>query len=424
MSRTHTVTLNTTLTRARLPSLAGLRWVAAVGVFLYHATGPFMFPPDVFPESVPFALRNVGASGLSFFFILTGFLLTWSARPKDTSGRFWLRRVVRLYPNHLITLAIMVFLLDFTHLLPWRTQATGVWQSVLLVHAWSPDPYVMIGANAVSWSLSVDAFFLLLFPFWVKVLNRIRPDRLWFWVAAVFALMVAVPFIAKLLPSQPMLPDALIGRPTSAWQWWFLYDSPLTRCLECFLGSLAARLLLHGRLPTLRLRYVLPLVAAVYTFSIFLPINFYGIVALLAPPMVLLTISLTQADMRGQRTVLNHPVLVWLGGVSYAFYLLHRIVLEVSIPGFLAKVHWTIPTAVAMIVFTLAVTTGLAYVLYIAVERPMLRRFSPPDPTGRPDTRGQFIPVPTDYSLRRARREEVPEQEVPKQEGTEQSPAA
>ncbi|HEY2062712.1 MAG TPA: acyltransferase [Amycolatopsis sp.] len=408
MSRSQTVTLNTTLTRARLPSLAGLRWVAAVGVFMYHATGPFMFPTTVFPEAVPFALRNVGGSGLSFFFILTGFLLTWSARPKDTKGRFWLRRFVRLYPNHLITLAIMVVLLDFTHLLPYRAQATGVWQSVLLVHAWSPDPFVMIGANAVSWSLSVDAFFLLLFPFWLKLLNRIRPDRLWYYAAGVFGLMLLVPFIAAQLPSQPMLPDALIGRPTSAWQWWLVYDSPLTRCLECFLGSLAARLLLHGKLPALRLRYVLPVVAGVYAFSIFfLPINFYGIVLVLAPPMLLLTVALTQADIRGQRTVLNHPVLVWLGGVSYAFYLLHRIVLEVFISGFGAKVPWTIPTAIAALVALLGLTTGLAYLLYILVERPMLRRFSPPDPTGRPDTKGQFIPVSVDYSLRRASPEHV-----------------
>jgi peptidoglycan/LPS O-acetylase OafA/YrhL len=70
-------------------------------------------------------------------------------------------------------------------------------------------------------------------------------------------------------------------------------------------------------------------------------------------------------------------------------------------------VPWTIPTAIAALVALLGLTTGLAYLLYILVERPMLRRFSPPDPTGRPDTKGQFIPVSVDYSLRRASPEHV-----------------
>jgi peptidoglycan/LPS O-acetylase OafA/YrhL len=375
----------TKLTRAPLPSLTGLRWVGAVGVFFYHATGPYMFPPNVFNQAVPFALRNVGALALSFFFILTGFVMTWSVRPSDTAPRFWGRRVVKLYPNHLVTFFIMLALLDLVPTLwPNRIGATGVWQSLFMLQAWSPDPYVNIGVNAVSWSLSVDAFFLALFPFWMKLLNRIRPERLWLWTFGTIGCVVAVPFIATLLPYHPMLPDALIGRPTSEWQWWFVYDCPLTRSLECVLGSLAARLVVLGRWPSLKLRIILPVVLAVYVGGVFLPINFYGIVVISALPMLFVAVALVQRDMAGRRSFLGHPVMIWFGTISYAFYLLHRIVLEVLIPGLLKHVHWSTLAGVAMTVGVLGLTIVLARILYVLVERPLVRRFSPPDPTNRP----------------------------------------
>jgi peptidoglycan/LPS O-acetylase OafA/YrhL len=377
-------TETTGLTRAPLPSLTGMRWIGALGVFLYHATGPFMFPPNVFGQAVPFALRNVGALALSFFFILTGFVMTWSVRPADRARRFWRRRVVKLYPNHLLTFLIMLCLLDLApSLWPNRIGATGLIPSLLVIQAWSPNPYTNIGVNAVSWSLSVDAFFLLLFPLWMVLLNRIRPNRLWLWTAGTVVAMLSVPFVAKLFPYHPLLPAALIGRPTSAWQWWFVYDCPLTRSLECVLGSLAARLVLHGRWPQMRIRPVLAVLAVIYTGGVFLPINFYGIVVISAIPMALVTVALAQGDMRGRRSFLGHPVMIWFGMISYAFYLLHRIVLELLIPGLLKHVHWSTPAATGMVALTLALTIALARAMYVLVERPLVRRFSPPDPAGR-----------------------------------------
>jgi peptidoglycan/LPS O-acetylase OafA/YrhL len=43
------------------------------------------------------------ATGVSFFFVLSGFVLTWSARPDDIATGFWRRRIARIYPVHLVT---------------------------------------------------------------------------------------------------------------------------------------------------------------------------------------------------------------------------------------------------------------------------------------------------------------------------------
>jgi peptidoglycan/LPS O-acetylase OafA/YrhL len=374
----------TKLSRAPLPSLTGLRWIGAVGVFFYHATGPYMFPDGVFNQAIPFALRNVGALALSFFFILTGFVMTWSVRPTDTARRFWGRRIVKLFPNHILTWAIMLYLLDFVpNLWPNRIGATGVWQSFFMLQAWSPNPYTTIGVNAVSWSLSVDAFFLFMFPLFMRGLNRIRPEKLWYWLFGTLALIIAVPFIATLLPYQPMLPTPLVGIPTSQWQWWFIYDCPLTRSLECVLGAFTARLLLTGRCPKLRVRTALAVTVVIYTGGVFLPINFYGIVAISVIPMLLMTVALVQNDIRGHRSFLGSRIMIWFGSISYAFYLLHRIVLETLVSGLLKNVHWSTPAGFGMILAILALTIGLARLLYVFVERPLVRRFSPPDHTGR-----------------------------------------
>src|SRR3712207_2880383 len=89
--------------RVALPSLTGMRFVAAFMVFCGHAMAENLFGDD----SVNRALVNPALAGsftgVSFFFVLSGFVLTWSARDDDTKRRFWRRRFWRIYPVHLVT---------------------------------------------------------------------------------------------------------------------------------------------------------------------------------------------------------------------------------------------------------------------------------------------------------------------------------
>lgn len=64
----------------RLPSLAGLRFVCAIAVFTTHAYVSLSFNGDWTGTKATVAMI-VGRSALSFFFVLSGFVMTWSARP-------------------------------------------------------------------------------------------------------------------------------------------------------------------------------------------------------------------------------------------------------------------------------------------------------------------------------------------------------
>ncbi len=65
-----------------------------------------------------------GGGAFSFFFILSGFVLTWSLRPTDTAARFWQRRVARIYPNHA---AIWLAALGMGCTAAWSGQPGACW---------------------------------------------------------------------------------------------------------------------------------------------------------------------------------------------------------------------------------------------------------------------------------------------------------
>ena len=96
----------------RLNSLTGARFLAAGLVFLCHiATSGFFAPGSAPATGLMTITKTAGTLGVSFFFVLSGFVLTWSARPSDTYGGVLRRRFVKIFPNHVLTygLAMAVY---------------------------------------------------------------------------------------------------------------------------------------------------------------------------------------------------------------------------------------------------------------------------------------------------------------------------
>src|SRR5690349_2309269 len=151
-----------------LPSLTGLRWVAALLVFGLHVNN-FRYFDGTTGRVVTWAF-GAGATGVSFFFVLSGFVLTWSARPGDRAPAFWRRRAARILPVHLVTAAIaLVMALTLEHQsMPSLRQGLA---NVLLVHSWWRPWWQTL--DPVSWSLACEAFFYALFPLLALGLRRV-----------------------------------------------------------------------------------------------------------------------------------------------------------------------------------------------------------------------------------------------------------
>ncbi|NGY62804.1 acyltransferase [Lentzea sp. NEAU-D13] len=354
-----------------------MRFVAAAMVFVFHGSLEFLFRTPEVGFLYMIATSTAGFVGVSFFFILSGFVLTYSARPGDTKGNFFRRRFAKILPNHVVTfVAAIVLLLVFRQ----AVDPASAVANLFLVQSWIPDYDVLLSGNGVAWSLSVEAIFYLSFPFLLVLINKIRPSRLWFYAGLTVLAVLLVPLLAKaLLPSTPVWPWG----PASYAQIWFVYNFPVTRLFEFALGIILARIVMTGRWIGLGVKWGIALAFAGYVASLFVPF-LYAFVGATIIPLALLIPAAAVADVKGRRTFFARPSMVWLGEVSFAFYLVHRLVLtyghwafgtEINAFGALGGKAWSAPVALAFLVAAFAVSLLLSWALFSWVETPFMRRF-------------------------------------------------
>ncbi|MEW2620835.1 acyltransferase [Streptomyces sp. NPDC048106] len=357
--------------RAKLPSLTGLRFIAAALVFFFHSS-------LIFISMNPFADRGVadgyrwlfskaGWMGVSFFFVLSGFVLTWSARPGDTVTGFWRRRLLKIFPNHVATwaLAMLLFAGAATPVRVWLP-------NLLLVHSWFPDPAVHLSLNAPAWSLCSELLFYLLFPFLLRPVLRIKEGALWLWAAAMVAGMLAVQLITDFLaPASPPAP----GTDVTVWQFWFGYNFPPVRMFEFVLGMILARLVLAGAFPRVGIVPAAVLCLAGYAASMAVPF-LYGLNLTTIAPIALLICATAHADTHGTPTVLRGRAMRWLGEVSFGFYLAQQLVLSFVRTTLMDNRTVSTPAGIGLVAVEFAGSLALGWLLLVCVERPVMRRWA------------------------------------------------
>ncbi len=150
---------------AVLPSLTGLRAVAALGVFASHLR--WILPDVTLAESGKHAVTSdnvmsMGAQGVTLFFVLSGFVLAWSSDGSVAFGPFIRRRFARVWPSH-ATLWV-VFIAMATVGLVEATRPLPAAANLALVQTWMPGSGWANSVNPLAWTLSCEAFFYLVFP--------------------------------------------------------------------------------------------------------------------------------------------------------------------------------------------------------------------------------------------------------------------
>ncbi len=391
----------------RYPSLTGLRFLCALGVFLTHAWYVAKVFRDDDAQQAVKAVLPLGMVGVSVFFVLSGFVLTWSAgerpgpRGNESARAFWRRRAAKVYPNHLVVWALLIVFVLLTGSavtggegggFPWLPAAANL----LLVHAWLPGPGFTAGLNIVTWSLAVEVFCYFLFPFLLPRLRRIRPERLWPAAGGAVLAVWLVALIASLTHGGRIVPEVEV----SQWQFWIPYFFPLGRLPEFVLGMLLARIVRTGRgvAPGMALSGLV-LVVALGTALATLPFSFLPAAATIVPVGGLI-LSAAAADRDGRRSWLRRPALVRLGEASFAFYVVHWPVVMIA-HWALGGGRWATPTAMAATALFLALSLLAAHLLHRYVELPVVRRFARPRGPGpsnppRPleEAHRSAVPVP------------------------------
>lgn len=343
-------------TTRSLPSLTGLRWVAAVVVFAFHVRNANLVEGPL--QDVVSRMFGTGAVGVSLFFILSGFVLTWAEKPDQPARTFWLRRIARIYPLHLVTVALAIVLGHTIARGPiFVDDPVALLANVLLVNTWSPD-WNQAG-NLVSWTLGCEAFFYLLFPLVIPAVSRASVAVLRVLLVALVVLVVVLPLVSGSFPA-----------------WFDYHTSPLARLPEFLVGIVAARLTRIGswRGPGVVLSTVLTIGGYALARVVDRPID---LAACTVVGFTCLIAALALRDVSGRRTPLSARWSVWLGEISFAFYLVHLLVIQV-IGALWPSGEPLLPTGpgALLILGALAVSVLLAWALHVGVERPAQRLVS------------------------------------------------
>lgn len=329
-----------------LPRLTSLRAFAALAVFLFHLARHIEWAP----LRLTFA---EGYVGVAFFYVLSGFVLTWSTRPSLPAREFYVRRFARVYPSHFVMLVVALLLPRLV--MPVTPEALIA--NVLLVQAWFPQWEIAFGINSVSWSLSVEFFFYLCAPFLIRLGDRWPMRRLIVAFGGWFVLMSAV-----------AVAMGLAGNATSV----YAYTNPLIRSGEFVLGCLAAVAVRRGLVPRIPVTLGVGAVALTWllTTGRWLPQSIADVVYV--PAFLLLVLAAATTDLAGRPGLLTSRFLIYAGQVSFGFYLVHELVL-VNVAPFLAAGPSSKVAAFGVAGIIFAACFLLAMALHEWVEKPLQR---------------------------------------------------
>ena len=341
----------------RLPSLTGLRFAAALLVFAVHAYS--MIPlADPGERRVARLLADAGDLGVSVFFVLSGFVLTWSARTGLKVARYLRARIARIYPAHLVALALALGGLALTDRVPPAVGELLV-TTALLVQAWDPREYVYLAINPVTWSLSCEIAFYLSFPLWYAGLRRVGRYGLW----SLAVLLIAGVWLMPALAEVAIAPEH---------RRWFVYAFPLTRMLEFALGIVLARLVITDAWRGPGLPLALLLWVGNYLIVEWLPAQTRDTAATVVATALLIPAA-ARADLTGAWSMWRGRVIQHFGEVSYAFFLVHLTVVVTGMELIGREKTWSAPAALALTVAFLLLSYALAVPLHRWVERPAMR---------------------------------------------------
>ncbi len=324
----------------RLPALDGVRALAILLVVAGHF-GDF---------------SGLGVAGVSLFFVLSGFLITrllvaeLERSGKLRFGRFYWRRACRIIPAYLLWVGITWLILGHMSKPEDRSSLLG-----LLTYTYNYTTPAAYGFNSIihpAWSLAVEEQFYLLWPLALSLLTIRRARGA---LLAFFGVVVAWRFAASIV----------LGLPHTYLDWAFETNAG-TLALGCWLALHTMR---GGTVWWTRFARPgwLTAVIGITICAVALGLQELAGAAVWAVPLTALVMFLiiSLALESGSRSVLAHPLLRWIGAISYPLYLWH--LWGLAIGERLPLRHWL------QLVAAVAASVILASASYYLLERPILR---------------------------------------------------
>lgn len=324
-----------------------------------------------------------GMFGVELFFVLSGFLignLLLRIVRSEPNWRSWLvfmvRRWMRTLPLYFIWMGVLLLIwppLDHTlsHVFHYATLTQNLF--------WRMPHDKWFG---VSWSLTVEEWFYLLFSAALIGSVAVTGTRKCVWY--VIALFIVVPVAARLI-----LPPTGEWSQTTYETVWLRLDAIAYGVVLAKLGDTRAALFRH---PWLALGFGVAMIAFVWVQGSVQPLPIPGPLFL----AVILTMTSTGFALcfpAALRLVGGRNWLAWgirqISAQSYGLYIMHLSILEL----FGYRVHERQLSAAMGIVLVLVLSFGLSYVSFRYLESPILAR-RPRQDGGRESRPPDYVAAP------------------------------
>jgi len=362
---------------ARIEALTGLRFLAAMMVFCFHF--------DVSLKT-KFFFGPMGGIAVSFFFVLSGFILTYVYRDRLKWGglkRFYFTRWARIWPLHAVCLLATIWLINYAP--PVEFPGLRLASHWLLLQSWVPDLRYVLSYNGVAWSISTEAFFYLMFPLFL--LGGLR--HFWWKYVLTIALTALALFALTKIAANPDLAGGINAHHVS-------HFNPFMRLFEFVSGMAVAYIFMSTRIGSVKLLQIgrwpvvlqtgleiIALLLAAFSYYLLQRLGYYGwvsrglglggevsywLVYCGGMPFHAFCIYVFAQSNGWLGRFFSTKLMIFLGEISFALYMVHRLVILTLISKFWvgsALPYW------AIISSAFVVTIGVSALLFLLVEMPM-----------------------------------------------------
>ena len=349
--------------KKQIDSLTGLRIFAALSIFLWHSQSYF-FKINAF---APFYL----AGAVPLFFVLSGFVLTISGMRGRSWGDFFVARIARIWPAHFAS-----FILLFVAFWPWTKywfhsidSLRDMFFNLTLTQAWIPKKSILESFNGVSWSISAEMFFYAIFPLILRLMRSHPLETIISTLLLTSASMMLVNWIS------PNIDAGLFGA-----------MSPISGlsafALGVFSGTQFERHKTSGEHSFARWTIIeagtLITVALINGIMVNIPpiidqpILSTFLRTMMGPAFSYALLIVVFALSRGAFSrITSNRILVYLGEVSFSFYLVHQVVIRWY--SYKKTLFGNISNSFGFII-TLAMSLFIAIGMFHLIEGPARRR--------------------------------------------------
>lgn len=358
------------------PGLNGLRFFSALAVIITHV--------ELIKHKLGFfniwnnkLIHHLGVIGVSFFFVLSGFLITYlmlleKKNFKSISVRkFYLRRILRIWPLYFLLLIVGFFILPKLTYIPYFSEnlsSNFKWNLImyiLMLPNLAFSFFLAVPLIGQLWSIGVEEQFYLIWPVLLKYFKKISINLL-------IKILVIWLFIKGLVLFIFKISDE---------NWVIILKNNLAmlKFENMIIGAIGALLLTENKIKLLNFIYkksVLLFSMFGIFISLFILPDFFNDLLHLVHSFFFIIIILNVSSNSSSFLKLENTFYNLLGKISYGIYMYHLIVIYFTIKflDYCIMFHpKNIYSNLLLYIMVISITSLISYMSYTLFERKFLK---------------------------------------------------